>query len=122
MAGVIDSTVRWARAGELAGQPVFVETGLAEDDSTARAEFALYETGRVTIEPLPRRAGLAVKGAEGQSSITLRSINDAVTVGSVTNLLQLGRTTVEEYAPEQPIGPHEGSRIVRWSRRWVKVV
>lgn len=107
---------QYEKAGTMGGMPVIRETGLATHDTA----LTTYETGRVEIIPLPRAAGLVAKALDGATLTTFTITGDAV-VGTLQNLLQVGKTVVRLAFPEQPFGTYSGKSIVAFERSWVQL-
>jgi len=92
----------YKRVGTQLGMPVFEVSGLCT--SPAPSSLTAKETGRVQMYPIPRRKGIAVKALDNTAIPALSTLNDVAIGGSYSNCLQVGRTTFERYAPEQPTG------------------
>jgi hypothetical protein len=99
--------------------PRIVETGLCTDEASSRSLLRLRESGRVQLEPLPRRRGIVAKGLEGQR-LDPETLSGEV-IGTMRNCLQLGTTEFSRYAPVQPIGPYAGKGILAYRRLWVQL-
>lgn len=106
-------------AGDLAGRPQIVETGLITDDDQTLREIRWFETGRVEVVALPRTSGLVAKALDGRHLLT--TTIDTETFGRFINCLQLGKTQLTQFAPRQPIGTHVGRKILSYSRVWVSM-
>jgi hypothetical protein len=105
------------RAGTMHGMQVIRESGLIPDDEV----MDTYETGRVELIALPRTAGIVVKVLDGGDEPVLFTISNDAVVGTVGNLLQLGRTTKRRAFPEQPFGTYSNKEILSYDRLWVQL-
>ena len=112
---------RYRLAGTQMGMPLIEEAGECTDASSTISTLRTYETGRVLLEPLPRAAGLVAKPLDGATLPTLRSVGDGQIGGARANCLQLGKTEFAQLAPEQPVGPEAGKKILSYRRIWIQL-
>lgn len=109
-------TQQYRQAGTFGGMPVIEEAGLCTNEASTLSDLREYETGRVEFSPVPRASGLVAKALDGS---TLKTKTVQTPFGNFENCLQQDRTTLEPYAPRQPIGTFAGREIISYSRRWI---
>lgn len=106
--------------GEVLGQPLIEEVGIATDENDSRNQFARYEVGRVQLEPVPRARGLIAKDRDGVDLTSkVVSLSGDGLAGSYAVCLQVGPTAYQQLAPVQPFGDYKGYRLLTYSRSWV---